>query len=54
MEAYGRVELRVQPFLTSTIGGGECTISPPYRFTTGAEGAGIHRLGEFHGGSGHW
>jgi hypothetical protein len=50
MKAYGRVELRVQTFLTWTLGGSECTNSPPNRFTTGAEGAGTHRLG----GAGHF
>jgi hypothetical protein len=54
MKAYGRVELRVQSFLTSTLGGGECTASPPKRFTTEAEGAGTHRLSESHGGAGHF
>jgi len=52
MKAYGRVELRVQSFLTSTLGGGECTISPPNRFTTGAVWTGTHRLHEFYGGAG--
>jgi hypothetical protein len=53
MKAYGRVELRVQLFSTSTLGGGECTASSPNPFTTGAKGPCIHRLGESQCGSGH-
>ena len=53
MKACGTVELLVQPFLTSTLGGGECKASAPSRFNTRARDPGNHRLGEPQGGSGH-
>jgi hypothetical protein len=45
MNTYGGVDVYVQAFLTSTLDGGEWSVSRPGRFTSGEIATASHCLG---------
>jgi hypothetical protein len=45
MKTYGRVDVQIHVFLTSALVGGECSASPPSRFTPGGRAPGINWIG---------
>jgi hypothetical protein len=47
MKAYGRVDVEIHIFLTSTLAGGEWSASRPGRFTPGEIDPGTHWIGDW-------